>query len=102
MEAVSYVVQIAKTQCAGATVRDSIFDDSNAMFARWKSSHSRFERSVWRGNGISEMEIQALPAFYEGPLAIENVTVSNCTFEVGSPIDTKARMVRRRFDAASH
>lgn len=25
---------------------------------------------------------QLLPAFYEGPVSVENVTVANCTFEV--------------------
>ena len=89
MASVPYTVQIAKTQTKGAVVRDSLFEDSSAFFGRWKSSNSRLENSIFRGNGQPELEIQLLPTFYEGPIRIENITITNCTFEV---LDSRTRM----------
>lgn len=82
MAAVPYALQIAKTQTKGAIIKNSLFEDSAAFFGRWKSSHSRLENSVFRGNGNPELEMQLLPTFYEGPIHIENITITNCSFEV--------------------
>ena len=66
MASVPYAVQIAKTQTKGAVIKNSLFEDSSAFFGRWKSSHSRLENSIFRGNGNPELEMQLLPTFYEG------------------------------------
>ena len=52
--------QIAKTQTAGAIVKDSLFEDSNSFYGRWKSSHSLLHNCTFRGNGNPELEMQML------------------------------------------
>ena len=34
------MLQIVKTQAAGAVLKDSVFETSTGFFARWKSSNS--------------------------------------------------------------
>ena len=58
--------------CA-AVVRNCLFEDSTGFFARWKSSHALMEGNVFRGNGFPIVEMQVLPAFYEGPPQVRNV-----------------------------
>lgn len=82
-DAISYVVQIAKTQAKGAVVRDCLFEDSSGFFARWKSSDAVMEDNVFRGNGYPIVEMQVLPSFYEGPPHTRNVTLRNNSFGVG-------------------
>lgn len=48
MAAVSYVLQISKTQSTGARVINSLFEDSTAFFGRWKSSHSLLQNCTFR------------------------------------------------------
>ena len=82
MAAVSYVLQIAKTQTTGARVINSLFEDSTAFFGRWKSSHSLLENCTFRTNGNPELEMQLIGSFYEGPISITNVTIRGNRFEV--------------------
>ena len=56
-----------------AVVRNCLFEDSTGFFARWKSSHALMENNVFRGNGFPIVEMQVLPAFYEGPPQVRNV-----------------------------
>jgi hypothetical protein len=83
LEAIPYVVQIAKTRAKGAVVRGCVFEDSAGFFARWKSSSAVMESNVFRGNGFPIIEMQVLPSFYEGPPRTSNVTVTNNSFGVG-------------------
>jgi hypothetical protein len=82
MAAVSYVLQIAKTQTTGARVINSLFEDSTAFFGRWKSSHSLLQNCTFRTNANPELEMQLIGSFYEGPITITNVTIKGNTFEV--------------------
>ena len=59
--------------CTAAVVRNCLFEDSTGFFARWKSSHALMEGNVFRGNGFPIVEMQVLPAFYEGPPQVRNV-----------------------------
>eukprot|EP00660_Eupelagonema_oceanica_P011177 gene11177-14904_t len=67
MDAIPYLVVLAKTRAVGAVVRDSVFEDSLGFFGRWKSSESRLENNVFRGVGAAQLQIQMLPSYYEGP-----------------------------------
>ena len=82
MAAVSYVLQIAKTQTRGARILNSLFEDSTAMFGRWKSSDSVMKNCTFRTNGQAELEMQLIGSFYEGPITINNVTLEGNSFEV--------------------
>lgn len=89
MAALPYIVQIARTSTVGAVVKNSLFEDSSAFYGRWKSSHSILHNCTFRGNGNPELEMQMLPSFYEGPVHIENISITNCTFDcTGDPKTT--------------
>ncbi len=108
MSAIPYVVVLEKTATVGAVVRNSLFEDSLGFYGRWKSSHSRLENNTFRGVGVEQLQLQVrqldrtigidrkppgfasyplapvqfLPSYYEGPVAIENVTVLHNSFGV--------------------
>ena len=84
MAAVPYVVQIAKTQAVGTVVRDSLFEDSTGFFGRWKSSHSQLTNNTFRDTQTPMLEVQFLPSFFEGPIKVDNMTITNNSFEVGA------------------
>lgn len=83
MAAVPYVVQIAKTQSAGAVVRNTLFEDSTGFFGRWKSSHAVLHNNTFRSTITPMLELQFLPSFFEGPVKVDNISITNNSFEVG-------------------
>jgi hypothetical protein len=86
---IPFVVQIAKTQSAGVSVSQSLFEDSRGFFGRWKSSDSTLSGNIFRGNAQPELEMQLLPQFYEGPISISNVSIINNSFEIGRACNPK-------------
>merc|ERR1712039_730455 len=58
-------------------------------FGRWKSSGSRIINNTFHHVSQEEFELRFLPAFYEGPLTIEDVLIANNTIYV-SGSETKA------------
>ena len=83
--AIPYIVQIAKTMSTQAHIKNSIFENSNGFFGRWKSSNGVLESNTFRGNVVTqELEMLYLPTFYEGPIVLSNVSILNNSFEVRS------------------
>jgi hypothetical protein len=82
LKAIPYLVVLESTQATGAVVSDSLFEDSLGFYGRWKSSHSRLENNTFRGVGDAKLQMQMLPSYYEGPIAVSNVTVLNNSFGV--------------------
>ena len=80
-----YVLQIAKTQNAGAIVRNSTFHSSTGFFARWKSSDSILEGNQWLDSGQGVFEMQMLPSYFEGPSHLRNITIRDNVFQTTSP-----------------
>ena len=95
-----YVLQIAKTQTAGAVVRNCTFHSSSGFYARWKSSHSVLEGNEWLDTPKHDggtFELQMLPSYFEGPSHISNVSILNNVFQtskadatIESILETKA------------
>ena len=80
--AVPYIVESGRSRCNGAEVRDSIFVHSTGLFGRWKSSNSRIVNNSFSSTSQLHLELQMIPSFYEGPVFVDNVTVSENIFYV--------------------
>ena len=78
------MVEIEKTRCRGAVIRNSNFSYSTGFFGRFKSSNARIEGNRFSYNGNEELELSMLPSYYEGPIELNNVTVTDNTFQLSS------------------
>jgi hypothetical protein len=81
---VPYLVEIEKTRGVGAVIRNSNFSYSTGFFGRFKSSSARIEGNRFAYNGNEELELSMLPAYYEGPIELRDVTVTGNTFQLAS------------------
>lgn len=85
---VPYVVESGRTRCQGALVRDSLFSHSTGFFGRWKSSDSMLANNTFAHTDHLHLEVQMIPSFYEGPVLVDNFTVSGNRFVVPSTCTT--------------
>merc|ERR1712217_655348 len=76
---VPYVVESGRSQNVGARVHSSHWDHTSALLGRFKSSNSSIVNNTFRHAGMLHIELQMIPSFFEGPVLIDNVTISNNT-----------------------
>eukprot|EP01047_Picozoa_sp_COSAG01_P008036 COSAG01_NODE_311_length_19072_cov_73.511727_24_plen_445_part_00 len=95
-----YVLQIQKTQNAGAVVRNCSFHTSTGFFARWKSSNSVLEGNTWLDTRGQNLEIQMLPSYFEGPSHISNISINNNVFQMSDPSATMENVLETRASGA--
>jgi hypothetical protein len=78
--AVPYMVEMEQTRAAGAVIRNSNFSHSTGFFGRFKSSDAVIEGNRFTRNGNDELEASMLPAYYEGPVGLRNVSIVSNIF----------------------
>ena len=78
------MVEMEKTRAAGAVIRTSNFSFSTGFFGRFKSSDALIEGNHFTRNGNDELEASMLPAYYEGPIGLRNVSILSNTFGCAS------------------
>lgn len=69
-------VQIDTINNSGTVLRNNLFTDTNCNLGRFKSSHSVIHGNTFRNAKIPSLELSWLPQFFEGPVVLENVSLT--------------------------
>ena len=71
------MVQIDSISNAGTMLRNNIFTNTSCNLGRYKSSNSIIDGNTFINAVIPNLELTWLPQFFEGPVHLENVSVTN-------------------------
>ena len=70
-------VQIDSIPNSGTVLQNNTFTDTNCNLGRFKSSHSLISGNIFKNAKIPSLELSWLPQFFEGPVILENVSVTD-------------------------
>ena len=73
------MVEIDTISNSGAVLRGNTFTDTNCNLGRYKSSHNVIEGNAFMNAKIPSLELAWLPQFFEGPVVLQNVSVTGNT-----------------------
>ena len=74
------LINIDTINGSGAVFRNNRFTRTNANCGRWKSSNSLIINNTFEYAKLHNLEVCSLPSWFEGPVWITNVTLSDNTF----------------------